>query len=361
VTDDEKFADEIYEASVVPELWPQLLDRLAQEVDAALGSIFIIGKDGALRWTGTERANELFEAFLAHQPQIEPVRLQKAAEIEIDGFYTDLDFNDPSIFRHPAYTDFLYPRNFGWHAATKFELPTGDKAFVGFERYRDRGTFEPSYVERLNRLRPHLGRAAVMSAQLGLERARGMTQALDTVGIPAAVLRSTGTMFIANEQFHKLMPAIVQDRRERIRLSDTNADVLLANALAQFGPKHDSGPSRSIPVAAKENTPPLIFHLVPVKGAARDIFSRGIALLIGTPIDRAAVPTAEVLQGLFDLTPAEARVARGVAQGKTLEAIAIQYGISRETVRTQLASVLAKTGMSRQAELVALLAGKAFG
>jgi hypothetical protein len=48
-------------------------------------------------------------------------------------------------------------------------------------------------------------------------------------------------------------------------------------------------------------------------------------------------PTTEgaaggLLQGLFDLSPAEARVARGIAERQTLEAIADDLGISRETV-----------------------------
>jgi DNA-binding CsgD family transcriptional regulator len=80
--------------------------------------------------------------------------------------------------------------------------------------------------------------------------------------------------------------------------------------------------------------------------------------LIATPVDRGSVPTAEVLQGLFDLTPAEARVARGIGEGRTIDAIALASGVTRETVRTQLAAVLAKTGLNRQAELVALLSGK---
>lgn len=80
-------------------------------------------------------------------------------------------------------------------------------------------------------------------------------------------------------------------------------------------------------------------------------------MLIATPVDRAAVPTAGVLQGLFDLTPAEARVARAIGDAQSVENIAELLGVSRETVRTQLKSVLAKTGVGRQVELVRLLAG----
>jgi DNA-binding CsgD family transcriptional regulator len=104
----------------------------------------------------------------------------------------------------------------------------------------------------------------------------------------------------------------------------------------------------------------MVLHVIPVRGSARDIFTQATALLVVTPVDRAAVPTAEVLQGLFDLTPAEARVARGIGQAETIDTLADATGVNRETVRSQLKAVLSKTGLSRQQELVSLLAGKAF-
>ena len=56
-------------------------------------------------------------------------------------------------------------------------------------------------------------------------------------------------------------------------------------------------------------------------------------------------------------TPAEARVARGLVAGKTLEEIANDQSVSRNTVRTHLRGVMEKTGCNRQAEVVALLGG----
>jgi DNA-binding CsgD family transcriptional regulator len=358
VDDSVDYIDSIYEASAVPSLWPSVLEKLARRADAALGSLYIAEPDGSFRWIGTEEATRLFNEFMALKPPLEPIRIRKADELVHDGFYTDLDFNDPAVFEHPVYTEFLYPRNYGWHAAARFELPTGESVSIGFERYRDRGVFEPSVIQDLNALRPHLGRAAVMTAQLSLERTRGMTAALDAVGIPAAVLKRGGALFVANEQFQKLVPAVVLDRNQRVAIADTRADALLADAIARLAVRNASGQSRSIPVAARDGRPPLIFHVLPVRGAANDIFAKGLALLMVTPVDRSAVPSAEVLRALFDLTPAEARVARGIGQAKTVETVALESGVSRETVRTQLAAVLAKTGMTRQAELVALLGGK---
>ena len=56
-----------------------------------------------------------------------------------------------------------------------------------------------------------------------------------------------------------------------------------------------------------------------------------------------------------DLTPSEARVARSLASGKTVDEIATDGGVSRNTIRTHLSSVLEKTGCNRQADIVALL------
>ncbi|MDP3074187.1 helix-turn-helix transcriptional regulator [Bradyrhizobium sp.] len=60
---------------------------------------------------------------------------------------------------------------------------------------------------------------------------------------------------------------------------------------------------------------------------------------------------------LFDLTPAEARVARGLAAGKTVDDLAGDNGVSPNTVRVQVRGVLEKTGCRRQTEVVALLGG----
>ncbi len=66
-------------------------------------------------------------------------------------------------------------------------------------------------------------------------------------------------------------------------------------------------------------------------------------------------PPVELVQSLFDLTPAEARVARSLASGKTVDDIASDGGISPNTIRTHVRGVLEKTGCNRQTDVVALL------
>jgi DNA-binding CsgD family transcriptional regulator len=154
------------------------------------------------------------------------------------------------------------------------------------------------------------------------------------------------------------MPDFAQDFHARLKLMDNAADALFAEALQRNSHPNGVPAVSSIPLAATAGTLPLILHVLPIRGIAYDLFSGAASLLVVTPVDRAAVPGAHVLQGLFDLTPAEARVAQAIGEAQTIEAIATQSGKSLETVRSQLKAVLTKTGLSRQQELINLLAGK---
>jgi DNA-binding CsgD family transcriptional regulator len=67
------------------------------------------------------------------------------------------------------------------------------------------------------------------------------------------------------------------------------------------------------------------------------------------------LPSEARLRQLFDLTPAEARLARGLARGDALEEVAGELNIKMTTARSQLASIFSKTQTRRQAGLVAIL------
>ena len=114
---------------------------------------------------------------------------------------------------------------------------------------------------------------------------------------------------------------------------------------------------RTFPVRNDETGAALIAHFVPVRLSARDMFARCDGALILTPVSGGAAAPVELLQSLFDLTPAESRLARSVAEGEPIDAIARRAQISRNTARSHLQRVLSKTGCRRQAELVSLLGG----
>ncbi len=108
---------------------------------------------------------------------------------------------------------------------------------------------------------------------------------------------------------------------------------------------------------ASANSAACVAHLLPVRRQARDIFTGAAHIFVVTSVSTPKAPPAHILSGLFDLSPAESRVAQKIVEGGSVEEIATAGNLSRETVRNQIKSVLAKTGTSRQAELVGLLLG----
>jgi DNA-binding CsgD family transcriptional regulator len=63
----------------------------------------------------------------------------------------------------------------------------------------------------------------------------------------------------------------------------------------------------------------------------------------------------QLLQSLFSLTKAEAEVADSLRSGLNIAAIPGMRKVSVETVRSQLKSLMSKTKIRRQSDLVRLL------
>ena len=84
-------------------------------------------------------------------------------------------------------------------------------------------------------------------------------------------------------------------------------------------------------------------------------FGPGHVLLLLSAPERVARLDPDRLAQAFALTPAEARLAAMLSEGHSLADFAARRGITTGTARIQLKSIMAKTGTSRQADLVRLI------
>lgn len=355
----ESMIDNIYQAALVPEEWPTVLREMATIADAKGALLFTTHLD-RMQWTASPELQSVFAEFIRDGWIAINRRPERTAALNHPGFIRDDDiFTPDEIEQDPVYTGFLRKNGMGWGTGTLINVPSGDSLIFSVERAYAKGPVPREAVAFLDGLRPHLARSALMASRLGLERAQTMASTLQMLGLPGAVLAVSGRITAANAAFEDLMPGVAQDRRDRLHLVDDAADALFGETLTRLSLPGPQSPVQSIPVAADEIRPPTIVHVLPIRGIAHDIFSRVAFLLVATPVDHGAVPGARVLQGLFDFTAAEARVAAAIGEGQTVEAIATARGISRETVRSHLKVVLAKVGVGRQVDLVRLLSGTA--
>ncbi|KIZ42764.1 MULTISPECIES: helix-turn-helix transcriptional regulator [Rhodopseudomonas] len=345
--------DRIYECSFVPELWPGVLDDLARLTDSSGGLLFS-ARDRVLKWTASDSLSDIFRAYVEDGWFPRCTRRVCLFGQAQPGFFVEHDFWTPDqIDANPIYRDFFRPHGLGWSAGTGLQMPTGDRIVFSIERAHSRGPIEKDRIDALNELRSHLARSAFVAARLGLQRARGASEALTTMGLPALLLGHDGTVIEANPLVGDLSGHLQWRAQNRIALIDGRANELLAAALAALDGASDMA-VHSFPIRDAD-TAVLVAHVVPIRRSARDIFAGSYALLVITPVAAPAAPPIELMRSLFDLTASEARVARALAAGETLDDIAASGGVAISTVRSQLRRVLEKTGCARQAEVVSLL------
>jgi DNA-binding CsgD family transcriptional regulator len=350
----EDIIDHVYEAGADPGLWPGLLDRIAARVGAVGSVLFSVGEHGT-RWTASPTIAPVFSEYVKDGWIRRDSRIARAAALSHAGFLSDYNLFTLEEMERDSIYGYLRGKGLGWWAGTVLTGPSGDALALTFDRAFERGPIEERVIRELDLLRPHLARAVLLSARFGLERARGAAEAFTNFGRPAAVLSRKHTLLAANSRFNSLVPEVFREGRDRVHLVPPRADRLLASALEKF--ELDAAEQvRSLPLPACGSQPPMIIHLVPVGSAEQDIFEVGSCLLAATAVVPSSVPSADLIQGLFNLTPAEARVACGIAAGRTVDTLAAAFAVSVGTIRVQLRSVFEKTETTRQAELVQLLA-----
>jgi DNA-binding CsgD family transcriptional regulator len=353
---DQQLIDRIYECSFAPELWPGVLDDLAK-IAGARGGVLFAANTKVVNWTASAILREGMERFAKSDLLTRGQRGARLCDACHAGFLTEHDlWTDEELGADPFYYELLWPAGLGWAAATAIPLPTGDTLYLNLERDHDRGPVEASIVQQLDVLRPHLARSALMSARLQLERARVASETLALIGLPALVVDDRGKVLAANHLFEALSDHIRWRAQDRVSLKDPSADALFRQAVTTLTMEHVA-PVRSFAVRGADANAAMVAHVIPIRGVVRDIFMRCAGVLGMTPVTLPQAPPVELVQSLFDLTPAEARVARRLAAGETVEEIASVGSVSRNTVRTQVRGVLEKTGCRRQAEVIALLGG----
>lgn len=79
-------------------------------------------------------------------------------------------------------------------------------------------------------------------------------------------------------------------------------------------------------------------------------------VFLSDPERRPRLP-ADLVARLYDLTPAEARLALALAEGLRLDEIAAAFGITRNTVTYTLRNLFRKTQTDRQTDLISLFLG----
>lgn len=350
---DPELLSSIYEAGALPERWPDALQRIAGESGAAGGKLIFSTVTG-LELISSPGIAEITREFDRHGWNHKNTRVSRLlAQASHPGFLTDSDLHTMEEIRTlPMYRKFLTPRRADAGAATIIQGADNDGLVVAIEAFADHEASRAA-VPFLNTLRPHLARAAALSGQVAYGRVATLVEAFSTANVALALLDANGKVVGASERFAAAFDELLLDGSARLRLVDPEGDRRLASTLSTMKRRWTGA---SIAVRSRDGVGRAVLHLIPARRQARDLFNNvwGFAVL-ADPSNR-MLPAADILGALFDLTPAEARVAREVAAGFRPMEIAHRLKVSTDTVRSQLKKVFLKTSTRHQSEVAALMA-----
>ncbi len=350
--------NDLYEAAFVPDRWDDILEQICRILGSASGSMVLFEGPVMRCWKTTDRIVDAALEFAAMEGGVNTLRNPDRPDsvVRKDGFHCADDLLTLQQRAEDPVDQVLRPLGLGWQLGTRMTELAGDtlKACIGFDRHLRDGRHNAAEVAILNQLHPDLNRAALLARRLGIERCRGALAALAAIDLPAALLDARGRLRDTNA----LMTPVLLDVRggARVVLKEPVADAKLAALLANtLSPK-----AGSIALPARGVRPACVAHLVPLADSVRDPFTSGALLLFfsttAAPGDGHA-PDPHTLRALFDLSPAESRLASALAGGFKLAQAAQACGIQISTARSYLERIFDKTGCHRQSELVHLLAG----
>lgn len=352
-----ELVDKIYEAALIPEKWENVAG-LINTVIGTRGGVIFTQSEFRTSFIATPEGAEYFQRFVDEGWDRFNTRRERANRLAHAGFLTDLDvFEEQEIANEPLYRDFLYPIGLGWSVGTHITTPDGDTIAASFDGNFSSGPISRDKVDWLDAIRPHLARALSMTARFHLQTANNIAEGLGAVGLASCVLNAHGKIITANKLMHTVVPTVVLDRRDGLALRHKSSDGLLKSALGKMSAIGGTSEVMSIPVPAFEDDEACIVHIIPIRREGRDLFPSGLFILAISRLASAAVPDAAILRGLFDLTPAEAKVARFAAGGVAPKDIGALSGMKLNTVKVHLKAIYAKTGIDHHSALVRLLSG----
>jgi len=239
----------------------------------------------------------------------------------------------------------------------------GQRFSVRFCRPKTAANFEANSRDFLTMLSNHIQRAVANGMQLiQLDNERKLysktlsRQAIGVItldekgnvitrnAIADEILREKDGVHIINDRIHLESPA------SRAKLNGFINDVISAQR------NHQALPVNALSVDRPSGKPDLEVLIKPmmIDKTVEPSHTPHMMVFINAP-DKTSDIDIRILMSLYNLTKAEAMLAKYLADGANLDQSAAQLGIARNTARAQLRSIFAKTGVSQQSMLVSLI------
>lgn len=377
-----------YEAVIDESTWPQAVDRIRDACHAHTAVINYFNYETGIHHDPYDLPDLAFTFFTSNlQPDLVADYAAKTAESE-GALYREVQ----SLMRNAETGDLfldtdLLPRDLRQVApadmrnlepfATSIQSidifrrigvvlnraePWRDILTVQFEK--EHNEIPEVAGEHLAAMAPYIARALNSGRMLtALRRRYSMVlEVLDRLAVGTAIVTGEREIVLKNTAFDRLLSegdALRAAGEGRLRAVDPDAEGAFAHQImraADCSLKNSlhSGVTTSLSRGLEKD--PISLDISPVRFSAFDgPVSRGYAIIFAIAPEWKLATNGLSLAGSFGLSKAEAESLTHYLKGFTYETIADIRGVSRETVKSQIKSVLNKTNARNRTELARLV------
>jgi DNA-binding CsgD family transcriptional regulator len=357
---------DIYDAALDRSLWVSVLEKCARFVDGSAAALF--AKDAA-----SKSGNMAY--YYGIDPYFVRLYFDKMAKFDppAGGHYSTAIGEEVSVADILPYEEFIETRTYpGWvHPQgivdtlnVALDKTATSSSFFAIFRNKDHGPVDDQTRRRMRLIVPHVRRSALIGKAIDLkaEETATFVDTLDRIRDSMLLVDASGRILHSNVSGHELLAegSLFYAKNGELALTDADAHQTLRNVLLAADKGYAAVGTKGIAVPLMAcGGDRYVAYVLPLTSGARRQAGAAYAAVAAVFVHKAALDTPsppELIAKSYKLSPTELRVLLAIVQVGGVPETAKALAIAESTVKTHLRRLFNKTGASRQADLVRLVA-----
>jgi DNA-binding CsgD family transcriptional regulator len=353
----------VYDAAIDQSLWENAIERVTYFVGGVGAGLFCKDVDaqhvmvshsfGIVRPWPVALFRQIYPAAVGHF----------LAEIEQPVAFADLMPYD-EFAATGFYREWARPQGLIDFVSAVTDKSATSVAMFGVFRHKRNGFVDDETRHRMRSIAPHIRRAVMIARMFDQKIAEAVAFAdtLDGLDAGLCLVDAGGRIIHVNAAGQAILDAgdILHDVGGRLAASNAKVNQTLREvfAAAEQGDAALGTKGIAMPLIGKDGER-YVAHALPLTSGARrraGITYTAVAALFVRKVALTMSSRSEVIGKVFKLTPTELRVLVAIAEVGGVPEVAAALGVADTTVRTHVSRLFEKTGASRQADLVKLVA-----
>jgi DNA-binding CsgD family transcriptional regulator len=351
----------LYETVIDPSLWGEAMELCARYAGGIAAHMLTIDKQlnqpifsvhgGEI--TNDDNASDYANYYINLDPRIKMIE-----DLAVhDWWFCHAYFDQQFVNRSEFYQDFLIPNSARYSMGACVDDDTGRHTVIGLMRTAKQSAFGEAERSAAKRFSGHLQRALRLQNHTQTIQTKAATgaRAIDALALAMVIVNGTGTILHLNNAAETLLNNQACSLNSKAGRLSVDSNPISKYTLVNLISGATGCPAVGGAMFLSKEEPRQVF-VTPLPAAslfAQD-WQTPLALVVVMDTNQTLSPM-QLLGKLYDLSPAELRIASALLEGKSLEEYSQEAGVTMNTVRTQLKNLFRKTGTHRQPELVTVL------